>query len=360
MLGGTSGKVKKEDWHKWVLSVKLDPRPVKYTLAPIHYLLPDSHPKKNALIDATHDYLKKGEKEKATTIEAMKAVRPPPASICKRVEPHNDVLEEVNPSQKLNGEKSELKEQTDASRYKEDYDHVNQPRNESMETKPADVLCPFVGYHGAYCPTKLTEEGPKMEENGNARSLPRGVGLTIDVTTGELKLPALDYKDSTATWTDPSTQLTYAIPQGVTLSTVGVQAENKPTTRVFKTEDHLTSVWESGYKRGSWLGGEFGQSKGVLDLYEKLFSKQQATSINQHPRALYKLSLSPGWEKNLNAFVKIALQSLPVNYDANVYSRFMDTWGTHVGRNTLVGGMAEQQVVIFTLKRINFETSKKC
>ena len=92
------------------------------------------------------------------------------------------------------------------------------------------------------------------------------------------------------------------------------------------------------------MGGEFGQSKGVLDLYEKFFSKQQATSINQHPRALYKLSLGAGWERNLNVFVTMALKALPAKYDANIYGRFMDTWGTHVGRETLVGGMIEQQV----------------
>ena len=97
------------------------------------------------------------------------------------------------------------------------------------------------------------------------------------------------------------------------------------------------------------LGGEFGQCKGLLHLYEKFFSKDQVTAINQHPRALYKLSLRAGWERNLNVFVKMALKALPMKYDANIYSRFMDTWGTHVGTKTLVGGMVEQQVsVVFS------------
>ena len=41
-----------------------------------------------------------------------------------------------------------------------------------------------------------------------------------------------------------------------------------------------------------------------------------------------------------------ALQSLPEAYDENVYNRFMDTWGTHVAKDTLVGGMFEQQIVM--------------
>ena len=52
-------------------------------------------------------------------------------------------------------------------------------------SKPSDHLCPFVGYHGAYCPTKHTGR-PDTAQNGGRRSLPRGVGITIDVTTGEL------------------------------------------------------------------------------------------------------------------------------------------------------------------------------
>ena len=198
-----------------------------------------------------------------------------------------------------------------------------------------------MGYHGAYCPKKYSKNDLKIasnEVNGQS-SLPRGVGLTIDVTTGELKLPALNYLDSKAeTWTDPQTGDIFKIPIGVSLTVNGTESENKPIIRVFKTEQELTSVWESGYKAGTWLGGEFGQSKGILDLYTKFFSKQQATSINQHPQSLYKLSLTGEWEKNLNDYVKYALKALPEKYDENIYDRFMDTWGTHVAKETLVGG----------------------
>ena len=68
-----------------------------------------------------------------------------------------------------------------------------------------------------------------------------------------LKLPALNYEDSRSTWADPATRITYAIPKGVSLSLSGVAAENRPTTRVFKTVDQLASVWEAGYKRGNWF-----------------------------------------------------------------------------------------------------------
>ena len=87
MLGGTSGQIKQKDWDKWVASVKYDPRPVKYSLAPIHYLLPDSHPKKKSLEAATLHLLKTSHEEQQKTIEALKKTRPPPASICKKIHP---------------------------------------------------------------------------------------------------------------------------------------------------------------------------------------------------------------------------------------------------------------------------------
>jgi len=318
MLGGTAGKIKKADWDKWVLSVKYDPRPVKYTLVPIHYMLSDTHPKKKALVSATYAYLKTSQDKRKKIIDALVAVRPPPAKVCKRI--------------------------TNQVSFAMQNKSINKRTPGMLSSKPSDVLCPFVGYHGAYCPTKYQQS--LKSENNERRSLPRGVGLTIDVTTGELKLPALKYDDSPTTWTDPSTRVVYNIPYGVSLSVKGVSSENIPITRVFKTEEQLVSVWETGYKQGNWLGGEFGQSKGILDLYNKFFSKQQATSINQHPQALYKLSLTGQWEKKLNAYVMMALHSLPAKYDSNTYSRFMDTWGTHVAKDTLVGGMFEQQVVM--------------
>jgi len=176
--------------------------------------------------------------------------------------------------------------------------------------------------------------------------LPRGVGLTIDVSTGELGLPVWKFEGSQTTWTDPSSKEVFIVPSGASLTTGNVTKENVATIRVFKTEEELVNVWEKGYHDGNWLGGEFGTSKSVLDLYNKFFSKEQSTSINQHPKSLYQLKLENGWENNLNEYAKAALSSLPEAYDFNIYSRFMDTWGTHIATDTLVGGMLEQQVVM--------------
>lgn len=86
LLGGTSaGKIKEKDWAKWLLSVKYDPRPVRYTLVPLHYLLYDSNPKKEAIKAATHAYLKKSQDNRDKVIDSLKAVRRPPSSRCKKI-----------------------------------------------------------------------------------------------------------------------------------------------------------------------------------------------------------------------------------------------------------------------------------
>merc|ERR1719312_633219 len=305
MLGGTD-KVNISEWEQWALTVKHDPRPVKMTVVPIHYLLPDNHPKKAVLIEATNDFLLKAESDKQAKIEAMLKVRPPPDSNCTKYEVA------------------------------------------ALTGGPAESLCPIVGYHGAFCPSSGVSRphlGPLMT---GETPLPKGVGLTIDVSTGELKLPAwnFDTAGSTGTWTDPGTGEKFLLPKGLSLNSGGVAGENVPQTHVFKSASELANVWEQGYKAGNWLGGEFGHSKSVLDLFTKFFSKQQSTAINQHPAALYRLTLNGAWEKNLNVFAQAALKALPQAYDANLYNRFMDTWGTHVARDTLVGGMQEQQVVM--------------
>ena len=331
MLGGTSGEVQEKDWDMWVKSVKYDPRPVKMVLAPLHYLLSENHPKKKSLQDATLDYLTKNKETQQKLITELEKIRPPPASVCNRTKDDNTLPTGDNTHPTL---------QSHNSLSRSIFDMLA-----SIFATPADVLCPFVGYNGAYCPTKYTSVA--MHTQGNTH-LPRGVGLTIDVSTGELKLPALDYNydHPTSTWTDPLSKITFDLPEGLSLSTVDIAGENVAKVRVFRDEEELVSVWESGYKEGNWLGGEFGQSKSILDLYNKFFSKQQSTSINQHPRAVYKLSVGEAWEQRLNVYVKTALQALPEQFDSNIYSRFIDTWGTHVASKTLVGGMFEQQITM--------------
>ena len=106
----TFSQVNISEWEEWALSVKYDPRPVKMHLVPIYYLLSNSHPGKQALIDATNDYLAKNEQEKQDNINAMNDVKPPPPEMCSK------------------------------------YDQMTTPPvSQEVGHNPADELCPFVG-----------------------------------------------------------------------------------------------------------------------------------------------------------------------------------------------------------------------
>eukprot|EP00927_Polykrikos_kofoidii_P033917 TRINITY_DN28755_c0_g1_i1.p1 TRINITY_DN28755_c0_g1~~TRINITY_DN28755_c0_g1_i1.p1 ORF type:complete len:1451 (-),score=180.91 TRINITY_DN28755_c0_g1_i1:162-4514(-) len=318
-LGGTA-KVNISEWDEWALTVKNDPRPVRMTLVPLHRLLPSTWLVTQALADAADSYLKSAEAHKQSTVDALKRVRPPPAPVCHRdtsaAKPTRDVIATPDPG-------------------------------------PRTALCPFVGYYGSYCPP--LEDGFLLPSSGNVSGnsdlasslLPLGVGLTIDISNGDLKLPAWDSNASVSTeqWKDPATGMVFELPNGLTLSTE-VQVENVPNIRVFKNESELVSVWRGAYARGAWLGGEFGNSKSVTSLFAKFFTRQQSVSINQHPNAKYRLKLLNGWEKRLNSYAVAALHALPEKYAAETYGQFIDAWGTHVANETLVGGMKEQQVLM--------------
>uniref|UniRef100_A0A0G4FGM9 MACPF domain-containing protein n=1 Tax=Chromera velia CCMP2878 TaxID=1169474 RepID=A0A0G4FGM9_9ALVE len=347
MLGGTE-KVPLDKWEQWALTVKHAPKPVSMHTVPIHHILygPAMESKRAALEAATLAFLHSSEAQKKQTIEELERVRPPPAPVCDRDTDHDPLhpgkFFSPSPALSLSTQTPDLPSEDNSTK-----PAVTAP--DALSADPRVALCPIVGYNGAFCPGgDPPAPSPSLKAlfgdaaDANAR-LPRGVGITLDVSTGEIKLPAAELSGAASVWSDPVTGKAYDVPSGVSLDS-NVTAYSQPSVRVFKTEEELADVWEAGYQQGTWLGGSFGLSAGLLKLYNEFFSKRQSTSINQHPVAVYKLDLVAGWEKALNAYAKQALQALPETLDTHTYDLFFETWGTHVATSTLVGGMAEMQI----------------
>jgi hypothetical protein len=158
--------------------------------------------------------------------------------------------------------------------------------------------------------------------------------MSLDITTGTLRLPALEYTYlGNNPWTDPITNITYQVPRGIT--SLGITAEdNEPTVRVFLTAAELSNEWKYEKLKGSWLGGEFGHSKSLLNIYSNFFSKNQATAITQKPTVLYRLRVE---NLQLNKYAKDAIAKLPIQYDETLYNDFLQTWGTHIVQQSLIG-----------------------
>ncbi len=158
--------------------------------------------------------------------------------------------------------------------------------------------------------------------------------MTLDITTGTLLLPAVKYSyPGTNSWTDPVTNIIYNAPSEISFQQISA-TDNNPIARVFLTAAELSNEWKYEKLRGSWLGGEFGHSKSLLDIYSRFFSKNQATAITQKPTVLYRLRLE---NFQLNKYAKEAIDNLPPEYNETLYSDFLRTWGTHIVQQSLIG-----------------------
>ena len=202
-------------------------------------------------------------------------------------------------------------------------------------------LCPFPGYHGLFCPNESSLRSflSSRQLASGTTPLPKGVGIALDITTGDLKFPVLSFSEGTSTWTDPLSGLAFSVPREVQLS--AISTTSAPEVRVFQSEFELTNVWTNAIEKGQWLGGEFGEAKQLNNVFDKFFKDGTSTAVTQQRTSLYSLKTD---SKKLNQFAQYAVNSLPKDY-SSVYNQFLDSWGTHIAVQTTLGGMKEQQTV---------------
>ncbi|CAF2891598.1 unnamed protein product [Rotaria sp. Silwood2] len=307
-------------WEQWAPTVKSNPKPVLYRLRPIYTLLPVGH-QRTALADALAYLRTTADTNTKEYISQLKELNPPPQRDCGlNKKKRNLLLEE------LHRHRRSLTSNVNAAR---------------------QALCPIVGYNGSFCPGVNQNIKPTTRVMTTITQLHRGVGMTIDISTGKLMLPALKLtyssKSKSKIWKDENgSGQSFSIPNEVNLTPVDVSRDNKPTSFIYPTPLQFADVWTRTSGSGSWLGGELGLTKSILDINFQLFSKQQATAITQQPIGLYRLEVN---NLTLNEYAEEAVSLLPTTYDPTIYSDFMDAWGTHIAVSTLVGGMIEQQVV---------------
>ena len=142
----------------------------------------------------------------------------------------------------------------------------------------------------------------------------------MDITTGDLLLPALELTYSNITnWKDPLTNQTYFVPKEVSLPAFN-ESEHDPMPRAFLTATELSNKWRYDRLQGEWLGGEFGHSQSLLDIYAKYFSADEAIAITQHPTILYRMRVE---NFQLNSKALAAVSALTASYNASLYSDFL-------------------------------------
>ncbi|CAF2064098.1 unnamed protein product [Rotaria magnacalcarata] len=303
LLGGTES-IDPSEWEKWAPTIKAKPRAISYRLLALAEILPPGD-LRNAVKAAINYILTTAQKEEHRYIDQLKSMRDPPQRKCSRNEIRTKRSSETTPEE-------EAKKQ----------------------------FCPYIGYKGQECLGSQIKGRSLIA--ANATRLPIGVGMTLDITTGRLLLPALENNFfGNNYWIDPNTNRMHQAPRGIIFPRIS-QDENRPISRVFLSAAELSNEWKYERLRGSWLGGEFGHSKSLLDIYSRFFSKNQATAITQKPTVLYRLRVE---NLRLNQYAREAVEKLPAVYNETLYDDFIQNWGTHIVQQALVGGMREQQVL---------------
>ncbi len=175
--------------------------------------------------------------------------------------------------------------------------------------------------------------------------MPSGIGASFDITTCELKFPAIQltyqqYPQQESIWTDPVSYHQFVIADETRIEAVGSESDVK----VFRNEFDLTNIWLEATQRGQWLGGEYSSSKDLNDVFEKFFKGEQETSISQLTRNVVRLTFKSD-DLKLNKFAQRAVDSLPQEFNPDVYNDFLNSWGTHIAVDTYLGGMIEKQTI---------------
>ncbi|KAL4511135.1 hypothetical protein ABPG73_008213 [Tetrahymena malaccensis] len=216
----------------------------------------------------------------------------------------------------------------------------------SIVGEAVQELCPFPGYYGTYCPQEnYAFSAYKRNLQQSIPRMPSGIGASFDISTGELKLPAiqLTYQqepNQQQIYTDPHSNNQYIIADETSVEYINLDADVK----IFKNEFELTNIWIDAAQNGQWLGGEYSKSKDLNEVFDKFFKGNQETSISQHAKNVVRLTFKTENLK-LNKFAQRAIDSLPEEFQPEIYNEFLDSWGTHISVDTFIGGMIEKQTV---------------
>ena len=210
------------------------------------------------------------------------------------------------------------------------------------------ALCPIIGFHGIFCPgDQKNTLAPIIKSRRLAAvlELQTSVGMAIDVSTGDLLLPALQLSPGNQPWIDKESQQTFLVPPEITLTETSSN-DRTINVRIFRSETELVDVWLKNAEAGGWTGGQLAHVQNISDVYKNYFQDNQATAITQELKTMYTVAIKDNDQSlKLNRYAQRAINALTVQYNDELYQNFMDAWGTHITVSTTVGGMTEQQIV---------------
>ena len=136
------------------------------------------------------------------------------------------------------------------------------------------ALCPFVSTEGLRC----FEESPMKNSRGflnfNYLKLPRGIGITVDRSNGQLKAPAIEltYKPkNTSLWIDGFTGAMFDTFHEAILGPANRVATAYDTGQayIFQNASELNAAWQETFGNGQIRGGELARPLDMLEYFNK-------------------------------------------------------------------------------------------
>ncbi|EAR96748.2 MAC/perforin domain protein (macronuclear) [Tetrahymena thermophila SB210] len=231
----------------------------------------------------------------------------------------------------------------------------------SINEEAKQDLCPYPGFYGDYCVglqgqqeqlnvyKEIRMKRQQMSQNSETeqavqgiQNMPSGVGVSFDITTGELKLPAIQLtyqKEPTQEqiWKDPLSDNQFIVADEIQIE----QIELQPDIKIFQNEQELSNVWIQAAQNGYWLGGQYSHSQDLNQIFEKFFQGDQEMSVSQMAKNVLRLTFKSD-NLSLNKYAQRAVNALPQEYSPEVYNDFLESWGTHISVDTYIGGMIEK------------------
>jgi hypothetical protein len=184
------------------------------------------------------------------------------------------------------------------------------------------------------------------------RDLPKGVGMAIDISTGDVLLPALQLTyplspSSDSLWTDPHSGRIFILPNEVNIEPlndvsldVNVSSYSSPT--------EFIDAWLRLGTDSDWSASLLSNLQDISDIDSTYFLDDQGTAIAQNYSKLYNLRVKAIYDPTslpLNSYARTAINALTAAYDEDLYNAFFNAWGTHVAVETTVGGVTEKQIL---------------
>ncbi|CAF1295634.1 unnamed protein product [Rotaria sp. Silwood1] len=313
----------------WISTLKNHPQPINYRLLPIYTLLPKGD-KKAAMKTATYYFRLQAAADANLYIQRLQTHPNPP------------------PLPKL------------------DCSPTARQRKRAIKSSAFDLtrarksLCPVVGFRGTFCPgdptwsinftnSSLTSKALSLLPR---RNLPNGVGMAIDISNGNVLLPALQLTyplslSSGSVWKDPHSGRIFILPNEVSLEPLNDNSLDVNVS-LYSTPAEFIDAWLRVGVDSDWSASLLSNLQDISNIDSTYFSDDQGTAIAQNYSKLYNLrvkGIDDSISLPLNSYARTAINALTATYDEDLYNAFFNAWGTHIVVETTVGGITEKQIL---------------